>query len=338
MTTGFRWARIGWVGSVIGLLFLFVLIHELGHALVARSFGKPTKKILLFPLGGGAYIPEHPQQKWQEVLVYAGGPLANLGLALLMLPSFFFIHEGWLLLRYYFVPGHNVVLSTLWWEELLCLTVAVNLVLAVLNLIPAFPLDGGRILQTILRGRIGERKATVVVSILGIMACILFCGLAWQLSDPIMGLGGLFVGGLSVAEINNGWQRRRLQTFRVDDFVRAPAQERLYTNDTVAYARRQLDRSGWPVLPVYDRWNNVKGLLASEILEEGKSFSDNDPVIDICDRIIASCMLQDNLLDATVAIIEADSYGAMVYDRYRPVGFLLMDDVMEMLDQRRFFR
>lgn len=331
---GFRWERIGWISGVIGLLFSFVFIHELGHALSARYFGKPTQKILLFPLGGGAYIPEHPKEKWQEILVYAGGPLANLGLALLALPAFFFVQEGWLLLRYYFVPNSNVILSASWWEELLCLTVAVNVVLAVLNLLPAYPLDGGRILQALLRGPLGERRATVIVSVLGVIAGIGFIFLAWNLGDPILGAGGLFVGGIAAAELNNGWQRRRLQKYQVADVVRPVASERLYLNDSVNYARQQLERSGWPVLPVYDTWNDVSGFLAAEVIDDMPHQDLPETTAAICDPALANCLLADNLLDATVAIIEADSYGAIVYDRQRPVGFLLMDDIMEIVERR----
>lgn len=333
---GLRWERIGWIGGVITLLFSFVFIHELGHALTARRFGKSTEKILLFPLGGGAYIPEHPQKKWQEILVYAGGPLANLGLALLVLPAFLFMHEGWLLLRYYFVPGSNVILSARWWEELLCLTVAVNVILAVLNLLPAYPLDGGRILQALLRGPFGHRKATVIVSIFGIIAGIGFVLLAWNLSDPVLGAGGLFITGLATAELNNGWQRRRLKKYRVSDLIRPLTAERLYTNDSVEYAKRQLERSGWPVLPVYNNWNDVIGFLAAEVLTEPDDTADPaaNSAGQLSDPALATCLLADNLLDATVAIIEADSYGALVYDRQRPIGFLLMDDIMEIVARR----
>lgn len=221
-----------------------------------------------------------------------------------------------------------------WWEELLCLTIAVNIVLAILNLLPAYPLDGGRILQALLRSPFGKRKATVIVSVFGIIAGIGFIFLAWNLQDPVLGAGGLFVAGLAAAELNNGWQRRRLKKYNVTDLVRPITTERLYTNDSIGYAGRQLERSGWPVLPVYNKWNDVNGFLAAEILEDLSEEELLQPTTVVSDPALATCLIGDNLLDATVAIIEADSYGAIVYDRQRPIGFLLMDDIMEIVKRR----
>ncbi|PHI18316.1 hypothetical protein CEQ90_18575 [Lewinellaceae bacterium SD302] len=329
---GLQWARIGWVGGVIILLFSFVLIHELGHALTARFFGKPTEKILLFPLGGGAYIREHPERLFGEIMVYFGGPLANILLALLVIPFLFFDPERWLLFQQYLQPQRNLITSSEWWEELLCLGVMVNLVLAALNLLPAYPLDGGRILQALLRKPLGERKSTLVVTVLGVVASVGFIWAGYLLSDPIMGVGGLFVGLLSLYEINRGWQRRRLQKHTVGQLFRPMMEDRLYAGDSLAKARELLDSSGWPALPVYNRWNQLVGLLTEETMEHA---SDEDELINgYYDTSFATGFPTDNLLAMTERIIEADAYGALVYDRYRPVGFLLMEDVMGLLERR----
>lgn len=330
---GMRWDRVAWVGGVISLLFFFVLVHELGHALTARFFGKPTEKILLFPLGGGAYIREQPDRTWAEILVYFGGPLANLLLALSVIPFFLSTADRWLLLRNYFQPGGNIVIASLWWEDLLCLTVGVNLVLAILNLIPAYPLDGGRILHALLRAPLGNRRSTLIVTALGLLASIIFAWLAWYLQDPIMGVGALFIAVLSLAEINSGWQRRRLKKYQVADLGRPFIIERLYTSDSVDYARQQLERSGWPALPVYDKWNEMQGILSLEIFEFPEA-AIAEKVSELYDPSFASCGETDNLLEATENIIDTDSYGAIIYRQDRPVGILLMDDIMALLKSR----
>lgn len=332
---GFHWQRIGWVSAVLLLLFSFVLLHELGHALMAKFFGKKTDKILLFPLGGGAYIREQPERLSQEVLVYAAGPIANFGLALLSFPLLFILSpDAPLLLRYYLYPASNVVLTSHWWEDLLCFTIGVNLVLALLNMLPAYPLDGGRILQALLRNKVGLRPASIVVSVLGLLAAAGFVLLAYWLYDPLMAFGGIFVGGLSLAELNNGWQRRRLQQYSVANVFRPTNSQRLYLHDSLAYAIQQLERSGWPVLPVYNEWNEVVGFLSDEWLEKQTPHQLSLPIDDLVDRAWASCFLADNLLDATLAVVKHNSYGAVVYDRYRPVGFLLMGDVMKLVEKR----
>lgn len=327
---GMQWSRVGWIGGVILLLFFFVLIHELGHALTAKAFGKPTEKILLFPLGGGAYIREQPERLGGELMVYFGGPLANLLLALLILPILLIDADRWLLLLQYIQPERNLFAPSLWWEELLCLSVIVNLILAAINLLPAYPLDGGRIVQAALRGPLGNRKATLIVTIGGIIAGIGFVYLGYRFGDYLMGAGGLFVGMLSIYEINRGWQRRRLSKFRVTDVFRPFTTQRLYASESPQRARELLDSTNWPALPVYNKWNQLLGLLNEETLEssgiEGNLSGFYDPAF-------ATGLRQENLLQLTEKIIEADAYGALIYDHQQPVGVVLMDDIMELLDQ-----
>lgn len=265
-------------------------------------------------------------------MVYFGGPLANLLLALTILPFLFFDADRWLLFQQYLQPHRNLITTSHWWEELLCLGVVVNLVLAVLNLLPAYPLDGGRIVQALLRKPLGERRATLVVTILGIVAAIAFVWIGYALSDPIMGLGGFFVGGLSLYEINRGWQRRRLQKHTVGQLLRPMLKDRLYTNDNLDKARTLLNSTGWPALPVYNRWNQLVGLLTEETMEHATE--DAVSLNGYYDIAFATGFPTDNLLTLTERIIEADAYGALVYDRYQPVGFLLMDDVMGLLKRR----
>ncbi|MEO0734914.1 MAG: M50 family metallopeptidase, partial [Bacteroidota bacterium] len=164
---GVSFPAFRWYTAVALLLFTFILLHELGHALMARNRGVKAEKIILFPLGGGAYIPQRPKKTRDEVLVYAAGPLANVLLALLALPVLLARPEGELFLRYYLQLSGNLVVRPSFVEQLLGLTIAVNLILAVGNLLPAYPLDGGRILRALLRPSLGQRRATVVITVLG---------------------------------------------------------------------------------------------------------------------------------------------------------------------------
>lgn len=333
-TASFHWERIGWVAAVIFLLFFFVLVHEFGHALTAKAFGRPTEKILLFPLGGGAYIREQPASLGAEILVYFGGPLANVLLSLLLLPALLIDSDRWLLLQQYVQPSRNLISPALWWEELLCLSIVVNLVLAVINLLPAYPLDGGRILQAVLRKPLGERRATLVVTILGLIAAVGFVYLGLRLSDPLMGVGGLFVGLLSAYEINRGWQRRRLKKFPVKALTRKLGNDRIYSDASPAHAKSVLAQSGWPALPVYNRWNQLVGLLTHETLADLPPQSQT--IINGYDPAFATGFNNDNLLIVTERIIEADAYGALIFDRDQPVGVLFMEDIMNLLEQSRF--
>ncbi len=115
-------------------LFICVVLHELGHSLAARAFGVKVRSITLWFLGGVAQFEEIPRKKGQEAIVGAAGPVVSFGLAALFWVAATF-SPPWPALE--FVLGYLAI---------------TNLVLGVFNLIPAIPLDGGRILRSILGG------------------------------------------------------------------------------------------------------------------------------------------------------------------------------------------
>ena len=163
---------LGAFGSLAGavLLFASIVVHELAHALTARFFGVETRDIVLTPISGIARL-EGMARGLGEVAIALAGPLASLALAA---GAFGLV---WLL------PLKGVVLSvvtTLAWS---------NAMLGLFNLIPAFPMDGGRVLRGLLASRIGLAPATELAANVGRVAAVL------------MGLGGLFAGNVSLALI-----------------------------------------------------------------------------------------------------------------------------------------
>lgn len=120
------------VGTVAGALFGSVVLHELGHAMAARRYGIDTAHITLYPFGGIAAITRMPEEPDQELVIALAGPVVNF-----LLVAVF----GWASL----MLDHDI------WGTL----VAMNLVMGVFNLIPAFPMDGGRVLRALLARRMG---------------------------------------------------------------------------------------------------------------------------------------------------------------------------------------
>ncbi|HMK35825.1 MAG TPA: site-2 protease family protein [Desulfomonilaceae bacterium] len=145
------------------LIFASVVFHELSHSMVARHYGIAVLDITLLPIGGVARMPNPPEKPFQEIVISLAGPLASIILAF----SLWFTAE---------FLGYDVSLSDLSVRgNLLAQLAAVNLVLAIFNLIPAFPMDGGRILRGFLALYLNQFTATrIAVGVGQVFAILLF--------------------------------------------------------------------------------------------------------------------------------------------------------------------
>lgn len=214
--SGFTASRADWTLGVafmvalVLLLFLCVLLHELGHSLVAQFFGVQVADITLWPLGGLARIAKMPERPYQEFVMTAAGPATNILLAILLSLGAF----AWL------GPGQMLSLATSPWlfrgflsgmsaETLLLLLIANNVLLAVFNLIPAFPLDGGRMLRALLAGVLSYRRATVIAAYVGQIFALLLGALALIGSN-------VFLGAIAIFVFFGAWQEREQLRARVN--------------------------------------------------------------------------------------------------------------------------
>ena len=143
-------------GIYIAGLFASVLAHELGHALVARRFGIATTEIVMFPIGGAAKLARSPEPR-EEIWITAAGPLVNFLITAAIL--------GLVLSRGTLSSVPNLTLPTP--ENLLLRLAASNLGLGIFNLLPAFPMDGGRLLRAVLALRLSRARATAISSRIG---------------------------------------------------------------------------------------------------------------------------------------------------------------------------
>lgn len=173
----------GWRGAAYGvvivlLIFAIVLLHELGHSLAALAFGIKVQDITLLPIGGLARLERMPTTPWQEFIVAAAGPFVNFVMALVLLPVVLWLiwtgntdlfHALSLISR---APSIWVLAQFLF---------LVNISLLIFNLIPAFPMDGGRIFRALLAMIFGMTNATRIAVWIG-QAFALFLGAfsIWQ--------------------------------------------------------------------------------------------------------------------------------------------------------------
>lgn len=181
---------IGLPGATQALLFVLVLfacivLHELGHALAARRYGIPTRDITLLPIGGIARMERMPREPRQELWVALAGPLVNVGIAAVLLIALVALHYT----RVQFLAAQSVFLWFL---------LQANLFLIAFNLLPAFPMDGGRVLRALLARRLEYVRATRIAARIGQVMAVLFvlAGIYSLFSghqSPMLMLIGVFI-------------------------------------------------------------------------------------------------------------------------------------------------
>ncbi len=163
------WSAAGWAVLLVLAVFVCVVLHELGHSLQVKRFGINVRDIVLLPIGGMARAESIPDDPRQEIIVAVSGPLVNFALAGLFLP--------YVLLRFGTLDMENDFIAAI---------VSINIVLGTFNLIPAFPMDGGRILRGLLAMRLPYLTATRWAKNIGQAIAIIFVVLGFLYTNLIM--------------------------------------------------------------------------------------------------------------------------------------------------------
>lgn len=183
----------GWAGALFGvvvtlLLFVCVALHELGHAYQALRYGIRTEDVTLLPIGGIANL-RVPENARQELAIAAAGPAVNIGIAALLI--------AFQALARQLVIADPVaiedMLSTVNWDALLPYLAVANIWLALFNAIPAFPLDGGRVLRALLALKFDYARATSIAVSVGQGFALLLGVLGFIVDDYFLILIAIFI-------------------------------------------------------------------------------------------------------------------------------------------------
>jgi len=170
------------------ILFLCVTLHEYGHALMGRKFGIQTSDILLTPIGGIARMGQMTKNPKHEFLIALAGPFVNVIIAIILAIFIYFQLDA------QYLP-QNEALEDVFnnFPELLRMVFLMNIVLFLFNLIPAYPMDGGRVLRSIIAMVTNFEKATIYATWIGMILATIFAGLAIYWAHPTLGFIAIFV-------------------------------------------------------------------------------------------------------------------------------------------------
>ena len=236
------------------LVFLCVTLHEFGHILMGRRFGIRTPQVTLSPIGGIASMERMPDKPVQEMLVAIAGPLVNVAIALILMAVF-----GLSLGLVTSIDFDQATLA----ERLLI----VNVTLVAFNLVPAFPMDGGRVLRAALALRMGPARATALAARVGQGFAMLFFALG-LLYNPILMFVGIFIYFAAAAEEQTAAFTGFASRLRVKDAME-PSPILLTVIQPVSDAIDALLSSPQKEFPVLDLQGRITGILDREAMIVG---------------------------------------------------------------------
>ena len=288
------WANIGVMGLFVLALFFCVVLHEFGHALSAKYYGVRTRDITILPIGGVARLDNLPEKPFQEFVVAIAGPAVNVVIYVLLA---LFLH-----FRYAvdfrvgeLLSSNSDEIITNPYVGFLATLLQANLMLVVFNMVPAFPMDGGRVLRALLSmTSLGRTKATKTAAILGqvIAVFFFFFGLLplissylpenemfykfqiwvdWLMSQPgvklfsgpTLTLISGFVFYSARSEYNQVRLEEKLNSFKAAELVRTEF-TRLQTIDPINNAIQELTKGNETHFLVFDDTHILRGVLLEE--------------------------------------------------------------------------
>lgn len=267
------WLVFGAKGALFGAamslaVFACIALHELGHSLVARAFGIPVTDITLTPIGGVAVLKDRPKTPTQELLIAIAGPAVNVVLAALFAGIGLAIEGEQALLG----AAQTLMREPPRAEHIWVLLVSANVGLAVFNMLPALPMDGGRVLRAALSYVFAPERATRLAAVVARGMAALFV-LAWLTQDntsPMLPFIAMVVWFGAGAEVREAKVNRVLAMIHAGDVV-SPYGPRFEPGTTLGQALQTLLVSPLPVFAVEQDGRLVGVVRREDLLEAARA-------------------------------------------------------------------
>jgi stage IV sporulation protein FB len=310
------------INGVIFILALFacVVAHEFGHALMARRYGIRTPDITLLPIGGLARLERMPEKPLQEVAVALAGPAVNIVIAAVLI----------------LILGASVDTDALQALEdprisFVARLASVNVFLVVFNLIPAFPMDGGRVLRAVLAMRYSRVHATQIAARIG-QGLAFFFGFLGLMGNPILIFIAIFVYLAATAEAQQTGLQDVARNIGVRDAM-ITRYEALGPQATIGDAADALLRTTQHEFPVIDGGGHLRGVLTRNAMIEALSVTGpqtpvlnamavNIPVIGLNNRLEKALQAMQAANAPAIGVIDADQ---------RLVGYISPENIGELM-------
>lgn len=300
-------------------IFGCVLLHEYGHALTARRYGIRTRDITLLPIGGVASIERMPEKPHQELLVALAGPAVNIAIAVLLFAVF----------------GATVDIDNssgaidFHKADFVDRLALVNVGLALFNLVPAFPMDGGRVLRALLCMRLERARATEIAAKIGQFVAF-GLGFLGLFGNPILIFIALFVFLAAsherlAVELSEATKGASMSDATITRFDTLP------DGSTVGQAVEKLLSSAQREFPVTDGAGRLRGILTRDgMIKALTDTGPGTPVLDVMERDVATVNRRAPLSEALKALQTGHSaLVGIVNDEEQVIGIVTLENIAE---------
>ncbi len=303
-------------------LFACVVVHELSHSLVARRYGVKVESITLLPIGGVAAMEEMPRKPMQELTMAIAGPLASLAIG----AGLWFVWramrgaESLQALLQFSPLGTDFVRDLMW----------VNVMLAGFNILPAFPMDGGRVLRAVLASQMSYVQATRIAAMVGRVFAVLMGLVAFAVGHVFLVVIALFIFLGASAEERQVRIHAMLENVPVAHAM-IPRFETIAPEYPVGAALQYASQGYQHDFPVVEG-EHIIGVVTRQGLIEGlSSHGGGTPVRDVMRTDMCQAAPQESLADVYVRMAKGACPVALVVEQARVVGLITPESVQNYL-------
>ncbi len=301
------------------LIFLCVVLHEYGHVAAAAHYGIKTPTITLLPIGGLASLERMPERPGRELVVALAGPMVNVvivGLLLLVLGARFDFGQIGAIERAQMSLSGRLA--------------AVNVMLVLFNLIPAFPLDGGRVLRALLSMRFERARATLYAARIGQAFAVIFA-IVGLYGNPLLLLIAVFLFFAAEAEAGQERMRRTVSGYRARDAM-ITRYESLAPNSTAEDAGRLLLRTTQQEFPVIGAGSRLVGMVTRrDLIEAIRHSGAATPVSQFMVADLVAVPEDEPLEDVMAKLSKSATRAVAVMSRARGfVGYINAENASEL--------